>query len=78
MDIKKAADYFELGLIKGLLVRAPSVLHDGWTIEMSGNIGNASPTLHTTRGDVREFKTLAAAASAARQIGFRQWSVITD
>ena len=75
MDIGKAKEYFGLGLIQGAVVRSSSVLH---TIELSGNIGSAQPTLHTARGDVRQFKTLDAAAKVVREIGLREWRVITD
>jgi hypothetical protein len=78
MDTAKAKEYFGLDLLTGALVRAPSVLHSGWTIELSGNLGNAKPTLETARGQVREFKTLDAAAKAVREIGFTYFSVITD
>lgn len=78
MDISKAREYFQLDLIRDALVRAPSVLHNGWTIELSGNLGNASPIIHTARGEVREFKTLDAAAKAVRDIGLKQFNVITD
>jgi hypothetical protein len=78
MDIGKAKEYFELGLIQSAVVRSPSVLHDGWTIELNGNIHGAQSILHTARGDVRKFKTLDAAAKTVRQIGLREWRVITD
>lgn len=78
MDIGKAREYFELGLIQGAVVRSPNVLHNGWTVELSGSIGSAQPTLHTARGDVRQFKTLDAVAKAVREIGLREWRVITD
>ncbi|OJK60167.1 hypothetical protein BK247_26585 [Escherichia coli] len=78
MDIGKAKEYFGLGLIQAAVVRSSSILHNGWTIELSGNIGSAQPTLHTARGEVRQFKTLDAAAKVVREIGLREWRVITD
>jgi hypothetical protein len=78
MEIGTAREYFHLGLLTAALVRAPSVLHEGWTIEMEGNTGNADPILRAARGQVREFKTLDAAGRAVREIGFKELRVITD
>lgn len=78
MEVSRAKEYFSLGLITGILVRAPSVLHAGWTIELSGNLGNAVPVIRTARKEVREFKTLDAAAKVVREIGAQQFSVIAD
>lgn len=78
MNIATGKEYFDLGLLTSATIRAPFLDHDGWTVEVTGQIGNASPVLHTARGQVRKFKTLDAAAVACREIGFRQFSVIVD
>lgn len=78
MNIATASDYFALGLLDRATVRAPFMSHDGWTVEIGGNIGNADPLLRTSRGQVRLFRTLDAAANAVRSIGFRQFDVVTD
>lgn len=78
MEIARAKEYFDLGLLTGALVRAPSVLHDGWTIELSGNLGNADPVVRTARRQVRQFSTIDAAAKSVRSIGFSEFRVITD
>lgn len=78
MDIGTAREYFHLGLLTGALVRAPTVLHQGWTIEIQGTTGNADPVLRAARGQVRQFRTLDAAWRVVREIGFRYFTVITD
>jgi hypothetical protein len=78
MKIALAKEYFDLGLVTGVIVRAPTLMHDGWTIELEGRVGNALPVIETDRGEVRTWRTLDAAAKAVRQIGPRQWSVVTD
>lgn len=78
MDIARAKEYFELGLVTGAWVRAPYMSFDGWTIELEGTFGNASPTIQTSRGKIRDFKTLETAAKVVREIGLKQFKVITD
>lgn len=78
MKIERAKEYFDLGILTDALVRAPYVLHKGWTVEVSGNTGNASPSIETVRGQVREWSSLDSAARAVRAIGFRSFRVITD
>lgn len=78
MDIVKAKDYFFLGVLKAATVHAPSVMHpSGWTIHFDGKLGDASPVFKTMRGEVRQFKTLDAAAKVLAEIGFKKWSVKT-
>lgn len=77
MDILKAKDYFQLGVLTGATVHAANLMHPGgWTIEFSGKLGDASALFETMRGDVRQFKTLDAAAKVLLQIGFKQWSTV--
>ena len=78
MDIGKAKECFGLGLIRSAVVRPPSLLHNGWTIELNGTFSGGQTTLYTARGDVRCFKTLDAVAKAIREIGLREWRVVTD
>ncbi len=78
MNIGRAKEYFQLGLLDSALIRAPSVLHEGWTIEFSGRLANVSPSLETTLGRVRQFSAIATAAKAVRDVGFKQFCVITD
>lgn len=76
MDIQKAKDYFELGIVTGATVQAANLMHpDGWTIEFSGKFGEANPLFETMRGDVRQFKTQDACAKVLIEIGFKKWSV---
>lgn len=77
MTIAKAKEYYSLGLVHSVVVHAPDLLNSGWTVELCGNIGSAGPLLKTSRGDVRAFKTLDAAAKVVREIGLRTWSVTT-
>lgn len=79
MELERAKDYFRVGLIEDALVKAPDVINQqGWTIELRGNFGNADPILRASRGGTRTFKTLDAAANVVREIGLKQWRVITD
>jgi hypothetical protein len=78
LDINRAKDYFAAGIVTGACARAPDGLHAGWTVEFSGAPGNWHPVLETARGKHREFRTLDATAKAIREVGFKQWSVITD
>ena len=76
MDINKAKDYFHLGLLTSASIFSPSVMYsDGWTVDFKGNTEKTSGTLKTVRGEVRQFKTLDAAANALHDIGFRRFTV---
>ena len=75
MEIATAKEYFHLGLLSGARVRAPFVLHAGWTVEFSGTLGNADPLLRTARRAVREFASADSALSVCRDIGLRSVAV---
>ena len=76
VDINKAKDYFHLGLLTSASIFSPSVMYsDGWTVDFKGNTEKTSGTLKTVRGEVRQFKTLDAAANALHDVGFRRFTV---
>lgn len=78
MKFDYARDLLTMGLMDRAEVRGPFMKFDGWTIEFfleSGKVPNCSTLLETAKGDVREFKTLDAAANALSQIGFKQFTV---
>lgn len=77
MDINKAKDYFHLGLFTGATVFGHSLMYsDGWTIEFKGSTEKSGGMLKTVRGEVRQFKTLDAAASVLNDIGFKMFTVV--
>lgn len=82
MDIATAKDYYRLGLIEDVLVRAPWKEYQGWTIEFSGRVGNADPILRVARksadgrSGAKEFARLDSAARELAQIGIQQFRVI--
>lgn len=78
MNIARAKEWFQLGVIKMAHVRAPFGRFEGWTIELAPNVPNAEMQLETARGEIREFVTLDAAAKAVREIGIKTFDVITD
>lgn len=78
MEIAKAQELFLMGNLDVLLVRCPDLLNNGWTIEIRGNIGRLNPIIETARKQNRCFKTLDAAAKAARNIGFKQFEVVMN
>ncbi len=76
MDILKAKDYFNLGVIKAATVHAPCVMHPkGWAIYFDAKLVDSTLVFKTMRGEVRQFKTLDAAAKVLAEIGFKRWSV---
>lgn len=78
MNLSTARDYFALGVLESCEIRQTFGPFDGWTVEFFGKLGNARPLLETARGDIRQFKTLDAAAAAAREVGFVRFAVLLD
>ena len=88
MDIATAKDYFRLDLINDVLVKAPcrerAENGAGWTVEFSGNIGNADPILRVARKGAdgrhaaKEFAKLDSVAKELASIGIEQFRVIQD
>lgn len=76
MDIKQAQEYFALGVLDGVVVSEGWGEGHEWQIEFTGRTGNASPVLEIKRGGVRRFKTLDAAISTCKEIGFRDVRVL--
>lgn len=66
----------QLGLLRGLTVRGPTVMHAGWTIEVHGQLGAGEPMIRTSRGEVRVWRSLDTASRAVDRIGFKSFSVI--
>lgn len=84
MNIATAKDYYRLGLIEDVLVRAPWKEYQGWTIEFSfsGRVGNADPILRVARKSAdgrsvaKEFARLDSAARELAEMGIQQFRVI--
>lgn len=76
IELAKAKNYFELGVLKDAAVLAP-VLSKGWSIVFTINTpeGDKLATLATQRGNDREFKTLDAAAKTIEKIGLKKFNV---
>ena len=75
MEIAKAKEYFRLGLLAGAEIRGPDLLNSGFTAHFAGKNGAENAVMHTARGQVRQFKTLDAAAAAVADVGFKKFGV---
>lgn len=88
MDIATAKDYFRLGLINDVIVKAPcaerAATGAGWTIEFSGNTGIIDPILRVARKSAdgryaaKEFAKLDSAARELASIGIQSFTVLQD
>jgi hypothetical protein len=70
MNVAKAKEYYELGLItRAGVVRDP--WSTGWIVALSDEEKGKAWDLRTARGEVRLFKTLDAAISTIEEISGR-------
>jgi hypothetical protein len=68
MNIAKAKEYYELGLITRAGVVRDPIETGGWIVVLSDEEKGKSWELRTARGEVRSFKTLDAVISTVEEI----------
>ncbi len=79
MKLSEAKILYKLGSLSNpIILRSPD--EPGWVLEFTVDkrVALGSNRLHAQRGQVRVFRSIDAAASAAEQIGFSRVEVALD